>query len=145
MGQFTLDLKRFSDKAKGRMDLVVRKITLDIHARVTLKTPVDTGRARANWIATIARPATGVREPAASGYGGSTGAANAQASIQQAVASLASSKAGQSLFVVNNLPYIIDLENGSSKQAPVGMLRVTLREYPGVVEKSVRQTRQEIR
>ena len=42
---FNADLQRFADKTGVKLDLVVRKVALDIYEKVTVKTPVDTGRA----------------------------------------------------------------------------------------------------
>jgi len=39
----------------------------------------------------------------------------------------------ESIFIVNNLVYIIPLEHGHSQQAPAGMVGVTIAEYPGIV------------
>jgi hypothetical protein len=46
---------------------------------------------------------------------------------QQAMAEVAANTpkgAGQETYIANNLPYIEELEYGSSKQAPAGMVRV---------------------
>ena len=57
MGQFALQLAEFAKKAGGNADLVVKKVAIDLLARVVMRSPVDTGRFRSNWAVTIgARP-----------------------------------------------------------------------------------------
>jgi len=113
---FELDLRRFVAKAGKQADLGVRKVCLDITAGVIQDTPVDTGRARANWQASIDAPEAGTLE--AKDKQGSASAAKASASIAAAP--------GRVFYLVNNLPYAVPLEYGSSAQSPGGMVRVNL-------------------
>jgi hypothetical protein len=116
---FTSDLSRFQIKTEKQMQTVIRKITMEAFRGVVLRTPVDTGRARANWYPSI-------------------GSANATASDKTDKAGSVTIAAAQkavfdwncigSIFLSNNLPYIGALEFGHSKQAPAGMVRVTLSE-----------------
>lgn len=129
-GSFTLQLDRFAAKANGNMDLVVRKVCFDIFARVIMRTPVDTGRARGNWMAGVGTMPIG--ETGAIDKGGA-----ATAEAIQGVS--LSAKAGDIVYLTNTLPYILKLEQGWSSQAPSGMISVTLREYPGVVEDAARE------
>jgi hypothetical protein len=90
-----------------------RLVALDLHQRIVEKTPVDTGLARNSWDIspfTVEAPRGGL---ARSGGRLLTG-----------------------WSIVNTLPYIENLELGSSRQAPAGMVRVSLVEvelmYDGV-------------
>lgn len=47
-------------------------------------------------------------------------------------------KAGQTAFIVNNLPYSIPLEFGHSTQAPGGMVRVTVARFQQIVLEAIR-------
>jgi hypothetical protein len=49
LGNFTLDIQRFVNKAKGNVDLVIRKVALDLFQTRHMKSPVDTGRFKGNW------------------------------------------------------------------------------------------------
>jgi hypothetical protein len=49
--------------------------------------------------------------------------------------------AGKIIFLTNTLPYILRLEEGYSKQAPIGMVYTTLREFPQVVESAAGSVR----
>jgi hypothetical protein len=59
LGNFELDIQRFVDKANGNINLVVRKVALDLFTRVIMKSPVDTGRfgAIGRWRSGRFRPA----------------------------------------------------------------------------------------
>lgn len=128
MSDFALDISRFVKKANGNIDVVVRKITFEVFSRVIRKTPVDTGRARGNWIASADRPVLVALD----------GAKSEQQALADAGSVALKQSAGGVVFLANNLPYIQRLENGWSDQAPAGMVGTTLAEFPGVVSVSVR-------
>lgn len=132
MSNFALQVNRFVQKAKKRQDEAVRKIALELYQKIVIKTPVDTGRARANW-------AVGLnRMPA------STTSKTQWRAVKKAAEDLMKRiVAGDIIYITNNLDYIIYLEQGTSQQAPAGMVAVTLREYPGIVQKSVREVKAE--
>ena len=126
-GKFALDVSRFVAQAKGNADLVVRRVALDLFTRVVRRSPVDTGRFRANWQTSVGAINTTTSE--ATDKSGSTSVARAQAVV-------GSAHAGDRIFLANSLPYARRLEYGHSKQAPAGMVRVTLQEYQGIVERA---------
>lgn len=132
---FSLDITKFAEKAKGRIDLVIRKVALDVSSRVIMRTPVDTGRARANWQPALGYMPNGTME--------ATDPIGAQ-TVAGVAGTVRTLKAGQTFYLANNLDYIRLLEYGHSKlQAPQGMLRVTLREYPGMVSDAVSEAKSE--
>ena len=49
MANFTLDMSKFANKSLGEIEQVVRKTAIDLTTSIIKSTPVDTGRARANW------------------------------------------------------------------------------------------------
>ena len=119
-----------ADKYGERADALVRAVALDVTSATVMRTPVDTGRAMGNWQLTIGAPAAGT-VTALDPSGAIT--------VAKARAALAGYRTGSSIFVVNNLPYILPLEYGSSKKAPAGMLRITLREWRTVVANAARR------
>lgn len=129
-GTFELDIARFVAKAKGNIDLVVRKVALDLFKRVIMKSPVDTGRFRGNWQVAIESIPAGTL--ALDDKGGT-------ATIARVTAETLGLKAGQIIYLVNNLPYAIGLEYGHSKQAPSGMVRLSVLEYGAVVTKAANE------
>lgn len=130
LGNFELDIQRFVDRAKGNIDLVVRKIALDLFRRVIMKSPVDTGRFKGNWQVAIGSIPAGVLA-----IDDKTGSAT----ISKMTAAVLGLKAGQIIYLVNNLEYARPLEYGHSKQAPVGVVRITVQEYPQVVSKAANE------
>src|SRR5574337_582216 len=127
------DLKRFAGRIQligkrieKNADEVVRKVALAVDAAVVMATPVDTGRARANWQVNINEPASGTREAFIPGKEGSTGGQNARAAIiaGQVIIQGYKPKEGEenSIHITNNLPYIGRLNDGWSAQAPAGFV-----------------------
>lgn len=120
MGRFALDLSRIVKKAKGNADLAVRKVMLETFSRCVMKSPVDTGRFRANWTLGYGAPNRATTAETDKGGG------NTVTKIVSEVQSIQISNS--SVFLTNSLPYSIKLENGYSKQAPAGMVALTLTE-----------------
>lgn len=133
MKQFGIRMRGRADRIPDRADKIVREIALAVDRTLVLATPVDTGRARANWQATLGAPATGVvnGEP---GKRASVAQATAQAS---AVIGGYRGGPGAAIFLTNNLPYIVPLNNGHSKQAPAGFIERAL----DAVERAARRAR----
>jgi hypothetical protein len=84
-----------------------REAALAIDTLVVLATPVDTGRARANWTVSIGHPDTSVRD-----------STDQNAALSQGQTAINSVKTPETIFIQKNLPYIIPLNEGSSTQAP---------------------------
>lgn len=110
-----------------KLSQVVRKVSLQALARIVLRTPVDTGRARGNWQVTIdGTPAKGTVQ-ALDKDGTRTVVAGGK--------EIAQAKPFGVVYITNNLPYIEPLENGHSKQAPPGgIVRITAQEMQAVFE-----------
>ena len=97
-----------------------RKTGLQILRGVTLKTPVDKGRARGNW--QLDSKNISAQLEVLDKSGGRT--------IGNAASKLNSLKQVKypTIYIVNNLPYIEKLERGSSTQAPSGMVDTTIKQ-----------------
>lgn len=124
MSDFALDITRYVEAANGQIDLVVRKICLELFSRVIMMSPVATGRFRGNWQVGIGAIPTGTLA-----LNDKTGTAT----ISKVDAKVAGVKAGDIVYLANNLPYARRLEYGYSKQAPNGMVRTALRMFSGVI------------
>lgn len=119
MGSFTIDLARFKMKTEEQMSQVVRKIVLDLHARIVMRSPVDTGRFRANNSVSLnALPLDAVLE--FDKAGGVT--------IGKAGGAIAAYKLGDTIFLYNNVEYALALEYGHSQQAPTGVYRISVQD-----------------
>jgi hypothetical protein len=116
--EFSIDLKKFGKLSREQAQTIFRKIALDLDSRIVYSTPVDTGRARGNWIPSIGSPSSAVNEELYSHTGASTVA------VLDGV--VASAVLGDIIWMANNLDYIGELEQGSSRQAPQGMVTVNV-------------------
>jgi hypothetical protein len=124
---FTAQIAAFVEKANGNVDLVVRKVALDMFSRVVIKTAVDEGRARGSWQCAIGSIPSGQVN-----YLDKTGAET----IARINAAVAPAKGGDVIYLVSNLSYIWPLEMGHSKQAPNGMVRLTVLEWNQAVDRA---------
>ena len=89
-----------------------------------MRTPVDTGRARANWQVAIGTIPSGTLE---------LNDKSGQATINKVQAASMGVVAGDVIYLTNNLPYAVPLEEGYSKQAPAGMVALTVQDFQSVV------------
>lgn len=117
LNDFSRHITLLGDRVGKNCDKLVRKIALAADQAVVSGTPVDTGRARSNWIVQKGSPRDGVIDPYVEGESGSTGAANVQAALNQGEKVIRSYKYGDEIHITNNLPYIQELNDGSSAQA----------------------------
>ena len=124
MGQFANDLAKFEAKTSEKLDLAVRKIALELFSRIIMRTPVDTGRARANWQVAIGTIPSGTLE---------LNDKSGQATINKVQAASMGLVAGDVIYLTNNLPYAVPLEEGYSQQAPAGMVALTVQDFQSVV------------
>lgn len=127
---FELQIGQFVQRAKGNVDLVFRKVSLDVFKRVVMKSPVLTGRFKGNWQVAIGSAPEGVL---------TIDDKAGTATIAKITAATLGLKAGQVIHLQNNLEYSIPLEYGHSKQAPAGMVRTTVQEFNAIVNKAVNE------
>ncbi len=95
-------LRRALTAAENNADQLVRKVLLDAYAKITKKTPVDTGRAKGNWNISAGSPDLSVDDNASDDSDVGT-PSNPPALPSQAL---------DVYYISNNLPYIEVLENG---------------------------------
>jgi hypothetical protein len=144
-------------RQKSTIERVVRASTLEVFKRVIMRSPVDTGRFRANWNASynaLDELTTGRKDP------------DGAATINRANRAVLSYPIGGVMYLSNSLPYAVVLEyglypnppirgsikrrdgetaptvhvtGGYSNQAPQGMVRLTAREFAEAVQRSLRE------
>lgn len=120
---FEKQLRAFAKGAQAKIDKTVKGATVTLAANIITETPVDTGAARGNWQTSVGQPKTDVIDrPDQSG----------EQAIREAAVNTPD-KAGDVVFIANNLPYINMLEHGHSEQAPAGMARVNIARWPAIV------------
>lgn len=125
-GSFAAQLADFQAKTEGKGHAVVREVVEEAGRRLIERSPIDTGRFKSNWY-----------------YGLET--RDTRTSEQTGVRTLnnleemPSKPAGFIHYISNSLPYGPALERGSSKQAPQGMVGLTIVEWPQVVAEALRR------
>lgn len=122
---FKADFAKLLAKAGDKADLVVRRTALELQSMMIERSPVDTGRFRSNWNASVGAADT------------STSAAAGSDAKGRSAAVLEGWKAGQTIMLTNSLPYAKRLENGWSQQAPYGFVRLSVQLYSQALSKAV--------
>lgn len=100
-----------------QINLLSKKVVLTIVSELAYVTPVDTSNALSNWQVSINEPILEEIPPYFPGKYGSTRTASAQKTVEEAAAVLVDKKPGQTVYIVNNAPYIDLLNMGKSSQA----------------------------
>lgn len=85
-------------------------------------TPVDTSRALSNWQIGIGGPVPSSIPAYFEGQKGSTKQSSASEALSVGIAELNRKQPGESIFISNLTPYIKELNEGSSRQAPAGFV-----------------------
>lgn len=119
---FEDDLRKFTEELLPQeFSAFIRKVALDLLVAIILKTPVDTGRARGNWRVAINETDRTTNVNLKDKQGTNTinrGSQKIMAGTQQTPY--------VEIVISNSLPYIVPLEFGHSKQAPNGMVTITV-------------------
>jgi hypothetical protein len=121
-----MSLERFAKRMKKRADNVVREANrtkrlaaLAVDQTLVMGTPVDTGRARSNWIVSLGEPSKEIIEPYDPTTKGGIGeTANAKAALEQGKEAINKSRPEEAINITNNVEYIESLNEGHSAQAP---------------------------
>lgn len=143
-----------SDLAKkevfGKINTLMRACGFEATRRIMLRTPVDLGRARGNWNASVNTPDVSVDDDVAykrskkkDQTGKVAGTSRDSKKITQAhgVAQKTDFAKGDRFYLSNGLPYIGALEGGSSTQAPNGMVSLTIAELKPWVDAEAEKIR----
>ena len=125
----------------GKVREKVIEIGIEALDKVKRKTPVDTGHAQNNWIVSVGAPDTAdtmspaLKNPkngeAKTIEGDSFAGRNADMFIGYPA------DAFPAIYLQNNLPYALALEYGHSKQAPAGMVAMTVAELEAELSQGV--------
>ena len=127
---FKADMERWSEDALRKLTEATQKISLDVFSNVIRLSPVDTGRFKGNWQPSVGAPVAGELElldPS-----GGTVTAKVSGFVEGV-------EAGDVIYMVNNLPYAESLEDGSSQQAPNGMVKLTVQRFQPIADKVIAQ------
>lgn len=129
MAEFLDIINEWVEETESKIDDVLQTIVIKIGESVVTLSPVDTGLFRGNWQLSIDDGATASRLRYDQ-EGSETLAEIAKKSN--------SFTAGQVAYIQNHVLYGYDLEYGSSRQAPDGVVRITAVQFNRIVEEAVR-------
>jgi hypothetical protein len=133
-------VKLFAEDAKKTLEKVVPAVRVKVAESLINKTPLDTGEARGEWQSTIGSPATGKngRLDRSAGFAPTSGPGSSLREAEE----VARQDVENDFYIVNNADHIVKLEYGGSKrQAPNGMQRLTVADFPAMVGEAVRETK----
>lgn len=139
---FALDLAKFAEKAKDKADDAVGLIVVRVAQELDRRSPVGDatywkskppkgyigGHFRANW-----QLGVGTR-PVAEVKGADPSGAATQGRI---MASIPADASGKVYWLVNAAPYAQRLEHGWSRQAPQGLVGLTVAQFQTIVRNAV--------
>jgi len=118
---FQTDLGKFAKATGLEIEVVVGKLAFDVLKSVIQKTPIKTGRAKANWNL---------------GLGSIDYTVTKSTTFKLVVPPKGSGN--KVIYITNSLPYITNLENGDSKQARGGMVKPTMSEINRSIKSVIR-------
>lgn len=127
LGSFSTRVTVLAREIEKNATRLVRQVALAADSAVVTATPVDTGRARSNWIVGINSDPNNPIDTYSPGQFGSTAGANVAAALAQAQTEVSKVNNGDTVFISNNLDYIGKLNNGSSAQAPANFVIAAVR------------------
>ena len=127
---FASDLRRFANLTSQKMETVVKASLVRIGTSIVVKSPVDTGRFKSNWLASYGTADTTVSmsvDP------------SGQASINRLKISVQGLTFREHFYFTNSLPYAKGLEYGDSMQAPSGMVRISVAAWENILADEIRK------
>ena len=132
-----MDLEVFSRRIRVRgteivelSDTTVRRLALAADQTLVSATPVDTGRARSNWMVQLGSASSETRDPMPEGQ-----------LLSEAAATISAYRStpagpGPEIHITNNLPYIQRLNEGHSAQAPAAFVEQAIQVAYSAVRKA---------
>ena len=123
MATVDFDTKKLTKKIKYNTSAFVRKVVLDGMSQLIKQNPVDTGRSKAGWSTSVQAMESGTTEM--QGAKTPLGTKSSLIDYMRSVRAIGSYKLGQTMYLYNNMEYMLPLEYGSSEQAGKGWVRNT--------------------
>lgn len=131
--EFAAKVRRMGKTVEDNGGNLLRRTAMALDRRLVKQTPVDTGLARSNWLAAVNRDRT---KPGP--------ILNPQAAIAATKIAIAGAKAGDTIYISNNLPYINALNAGKSPKAPAGFVDMIVIAVAARIGKNVDITKENI-
>lgn len=103
--------KAYQVKVLGSLEKSMRAAAFAVDRELVNTTPVDTGRAKNNWLLSLNLPDTRLLK---------------SSEINLGASALEAFTFRDDILITNNLPYIRRLNDGSSVQAPAGFVDIAI-------------------
>lgn len=154
MASFSTDIAAFAKKTSQMIDASVREVVMELASEVNLRSPVGD---KERWAVNVSRATRGLPAVPAGYLGGHFRANNqyhfgsapegeidvmdkdGNKTIAAIRSGVYSSPAEGVHYIANNVPYAIALENGHSKQAPMGIYKLSMMTVIGKLNAIVRK------
>jgi hypothetical protein len=127
MGIFLKDIQQFIVATQIKEHVVVKEIVEEIIDNVVMNSPVDTGNFVTNWL-------MGLDNNMPWGVTGSKNPIK-ENTADKLIGQIPLDAANHNYNLVNNSAYSIDLENGKSGQAPMGIIGLTKVKIPSIISR----------
>jgi hypothetical protein len=101
-----------------------RRVALAIDQNLVQRTPVDTGRARSNWLVNLSSSRDDEIDP----YAPNNGGASAAAALAQGMSEIGKATPATDIHITNNVAYLKPLNEGTSAQAPAHFVEASIRD-----------------
>jgi hypothetical protein len=130
---FKVQCEEFAQKLQINLNTVIRRCAAQLYSDIVTRWPVDTGYSRRNWqVSADPPPSDVIGLPPKKVHGKAVG----QLEPLYAPAGPATQipdmpKDAMRIWIVNNVEYAEALENGWSKQAPQGAVRIAIAQLEG--------------
>lgn len=127
---FAKRIDRIAVRVEGNVERAVKDCAGAVLRSVVESTPVDTSYARSNWTPELDRAFEGLFPARVPGEKGSTAEETAAATIEAGTPTIEAFNiaANREIHITNNAPHILPLNDGHSKQAPAGFVRIAVME-----------------
>jgi hypothetical protein len=119
-------MTKLADSLPAIANDIAKAYVVELAADLADATPVDTSTALSNWQVSINTPARDFIDAHNYGAFGSTAFVSIMDTYQLAKIAAEPGLPGQSYWLSNNTPYIIDLNEGTSRQAPAMFIQQTI-------------------
>jgi len=125
---FTVQCQKWAEKLDINVSTVIRRCAAQLYSDIVMRWPVDTGYSRRNWQVSADPPPTDVIGlPPKKVHGKASGVEAPLYSPSGADTQIPTMPPDtMRIWLVNNVVYAERLENGWSKQAPQGCVRIAI-------------------
>lgn len=129
---FNRHIKQFIKKSDLSISIILRKFAFDLLKKIIQKSPVDTGRSRGAWLISMEKLSekdSKMKQPfVRRNYPNYSMKEEQRGRGEGRLRDRSKMPFIKYITIINKVPYVIRLEYGHSRQAPFGMIRISMRE-----------------